>query len=102
MLGLTDGPRLPFTSRGYWHYAGQNAIVHLTEFTGKESSCRDTPFNHYALACRGLPEVLERLMTMAIAFEIASVPSSTPTQVFLRDPAGVGLELSFEAESAVE
>jgi catechol 2,3-dioxygenase-like lactoylglutathione lyase family enzyme len=94
VLGLHDGPRPPFRSRGYWLYAGQEPVVHLTE-SSEAGSGGTGAFNHIAFACEGLEAMLERLRAHAIEFTIDRVPQTGATQLFLRDPAGVGVELNF-------
>ena len=93
VLGLEDGPRPPFRSRGFWLYAGDHAIVHLTE----RGELRDgaSALDHFAFVCDGLEETIERLKSHSIAFTIDHVPATRQTQIFLRDPAGVGIELNF-------
>jgi len=95
VLGLREGPRPPFRSRGFWLYAGKNPIVHLTISDADRPAPSAAPLDHIALACSGLDEMLARLAQHAIAYEIDRVPDSNVAQIFLRDPAGVALELNF-------
>ncbi|MCU1231363.1 MAG: diguanylate cyclase [Acidobacteria bacterium] len=95
VLGLTEGPRPPFRSRGYWLYAGEAPIVHLTIAADERVATNAAPLDHVALACNGLDETLARLEQHAIAHEIDRVPGSDVAQIFLHDPAGVALELNF-------
>ena len=94
VLGLVEGDRPPFRSRGFWLYAGTSPLVHLTE-TDAEEHPHSGPFSHFAFTCVGFEETLERLRSHEVLFSIDEVPASHQTQIFLRDPAGVGLELNF-------
>lgn len=94
VLGLVDGHRPPFRSRGFWLYAGERPIVHLTE-SDREGGHTGS-FNHFAFACEGLDQAIARLTSHAIAFERDDVPATNQTQLFLEDPAGISLELNFD------
>ena len=96
VLGLTEGHRPPFRRHGFWLYAGERPIVHLTE--GAETPAEPTgAFNHFALQCEGLEPAKARLEELGIPYEVANVPLTRSTQLFVTDPAGVGLELNFRA-----
>ncbi|MBV8518463.1 MAG: VOC family protein [Acidobacteria bacterium] len=98
ILGLRDGVRPPFRSRGYWLYAGAQPVVHLTVRERDETSAPDdatSSFDHYAFACEDAAAMRARLQQAGIAFEADEVPETGDVQFFLRDPAGIGLELNF-------
>ena len=97
VLGLSDGHRPPFRSRGFWLYAGGAPVVHLTERTA-DAAAHAGPFAHYAFACESLDAVTAKLKEHAIEFTIDHVPLTKQTQLFMRDPAGVPLELNFGRE----
>jgi hypothetical protein len=46
-----------------------------------------------------LREFVERLERAGVAYELDEVASLGQVQLFLRDPAGVGLELNFTGET---
>jgi catechol 2,3-dioxygenase-like lactoylglutathione lyase family enzyme len=93
VLGLTDGPRPSFRNRGYWLYAGDQPVVHLTEkdtdTTGRSA------LDHYSFTCEGLEAMMARLREHAISFELDPARDSKNAQLFVEDPAGVSLELNF-------
>lgn len=93
LLGLEEGHRPPFRSRGFWLYAGGHAIVHLT-VTGDEAGSTGA-FNHFALACQDAPAMIERLRNANVDYRVTGVPDGGATQIFVRDPAGVAVELNF-------
>jgi catechol 2,3-dioxygenase-like lactoylglutathione lyase family enzyme len=95
VLGLSEGHRPPFTSRGFWLYAGNAPIVHLTE-KEVDVTASAGAFNHIALACEDLESIEARLRTHGIQFTVERVPMTGQVQLFLKDPAGVELELNFD------
>jgi catechol 2,3-dioxygenase-like lactoylglutathione lyase family enzyme len=97
VIGLSVGGRPDFTSRGFWLYAGAEPLVHLT--AGGGASEARGHFDHVAFSCEGLREFVERLERAGVEYEIDEVASLKQTQLFLRDPAGVGVELNFTGES---
>lgn len=101
VLGLRVGPRPPFESHGFWLYAGSVPIVHLVRMSAAEAvpevSHGRSALDHVAFGCSGLQAALARLQQHGIAYTISKVPVLNQTQVATRDPAGVGIELSFEA-----
>ena len=97
MLGLTDGPRPPFASRGYWLYAGDTPIVHLVQ--KPEGEARAAPstgeLDHIALEGVDLKGMKEILNARGYPFREAVVPRDNVTQLFVADPDGIMLELNF-------
>jgi catechol 2,3-dioxygenase-like lactoylglutathione lyase family enzyme len=98
VIGLDDGPRPAFRSRGYWLYGGERDLVHLT--IEPESSAAAEPaatgwFNHVAFALTDFEAARRRLDAARVDYEIDGVPGGGEMQIFLRDPAGIGVELNF-------
>lgn len=97
VIGLRVGPRPPFRSQGYWLYGGDLDLMHLTidpSMTGDEPG-RTGWLDHFAFAAHDLDATLARLDAAGVAYQIDRVPSSGEIQLFLHDPAGVGVELNF-------
>ena len=96
-IGLSEGFRPPFEEPGYWLYAGEHAILHLSVAGADESQLSqvESTLNHVALGCSGKSDFEKRLNENAIPYEYASVPGTTIEQIFLKDPADNGIELSF-------
>ena len=97
LIGLSEGFRPPFEEAGYWLYAGKRAILHLSVAGANESQLShvESTLNHVALQCSDKSVFEKRLNENAIPYEYASVPGTTVEQIFLKDPAGNGIELSF-------
>jgi glyoxylase I family protein len=96
VLGLRDGERPPFRSSGYWLYAGERAVVHLTVAdTGVVSG--SAALDHFAFVGEDYDAMVAVLRAQEIAYRVTEVPLTGQVQIFLRDPAGVGIELGFAA-----
>lgn len=97
IIGLREGPRPHFSSFGYWLYAGDKPILHLTEARPDEiRKVRiSTTFDHVALRCENRSEMEKRLRAHKIEFTVDQVPEVGQVQLFLEDPAGNGVELNF-------
>ena len=94
-LGLREGPRPPFRSHGFWLYAGEQAIVHLTEKERETAVRDDSAFDHCALRCSGLRKTIERFKTLGVLYTLKEVPDTGDVQIFVSDPGGLRLELNF-------
>jgi glyoxylase I family protein len=95
VIGLSEGHRPPFRSRGFWLFAGDTAVVHLTESSIDRGTQKEGPFAHYAFVCTGLDDAIERLKSAGIEYTVDEVPLTDQVQLFLHDPAGIALELNF-------
>ncbi len=102
VVGLTVGRRPPFPEQGYWLYAGEQAVVHLS-LTGEVGMpAADVPasFGHVAFACSDQTAYERRLAESGVKYDAAVVPDFGVTQLFFQDPAGNGVELSFDSEES--
>lgn len=102
VVGLKVGERPPFANFGYWLYAGENPVLHLTESKAdKAPNVGDTSaFDHAAFTCTGRQAFELLLNQRGIKFSIGHVPQSEQVQIFFKDPAGNGVELNFENADA--
>jgi catechol 2,3-dioxygenase-like lactoylglutathione lyase family enzyme len=103
VLGLVVGDRPGFRREGFWLYAGNEPIVHLTACDEADARANGESgrnfFDHIAFSCKGLGEMSERLQRLNIPYEMVEIASLEQVQIFVRDPAGVGVELNFLNES---
>jgi catechol 2,3-dioxygenase-like lactoylglutathione lyase family enzyme len=103
VLGLAVGERPNFMRKGFWLYAGDEPLVHLTACDAEDSRAAGVAapgfFDHIAFSCKGLSEVIEHLKRFDISYEVDEVVPLKQVQLFVRDPSGVGVELNFVNES---
>jgi catechol-2,3-dioxygenase len=99
IVGLTVGERPPFRRFGYWLYAGDKAVLHLSVGDDGEQRSRTAAntFSHAAFNCTGRAEFETRLKRLAIPYRTAQVPLLKLAQLFFHDPAGNGVELQFDS-----
>jgi catechol 2,3-dioxygenase-like lactoylglutathione lyase family enzyme len=94
IVGLRDGWRPPFKSRGHWLYAGPHPVVHLVEGDENADIARASGVDHVAFRCSDLAPMIERLRSSGIGFQLSQVPSLGEQQLLFRDPLGIGVELT--------
>jgi hypothetical protein len=58
----------------------------------------DGTFDHASFACTNREEFERRLAKRDIEYRVARVPLTGQVQLFFRDPAGNGVELSFASD----
>lgn len=99
VVGLQAGTRPPFASFGYWLYAGQKDVLHLSCARNGEprNLAPQTPgtFDHVAFSCTDFEAMRARLEQRGITYLQAEVPLVGSRQLFFRDPFGNGVELNF-------
>ena len=101
ILGLTVGPRAQLDHSGYWLYASNSPILHLSACPSLEGSvitCRGF-FNHISLSCVGLQATIAQLIVTETPYRTTQLLDLDQTQLFVTDPAGIGVELTFPGES---
>ena len=80
-------------------YVQDKPLVHLSENPGRQPGQDSGCFDHIAFRSNGLERVLEKLQRANVAYTVKRVPDIDLTQVFLKDPSGIGVEINFAAES---
>lgn len=102
VLGLKEGYRPDFAAFGYWMYAGESAVVHISHCE-PESDNRTNPagmghgLDHFALWAEGLKDQLAELDGRKIKYDKRLAWNDTMVQVFFEDPNGVIIELGYDA-----
>lgn len=99
VLGMRGGPRPPFNFPGHWLYVGDRAVVHLAAIVPNRSPASDrsgSGFDHVSLHSCGLQATRQKLNALAIPFEELPVPGWPLQQIFVQDPVGSKIELTFE------
>ena len=98
LLGLVPGPRPAQSKPGYWLYAQDHPLVHLTivaDADGSEDAKPTGRIGHLAFACTDLAETKRRLAVMGVEYREGVVPALQQAQLFFVDPAGIRVELNF-------
>ena len=96
VVGLHEGWRPPFDFPGHWLYAGDAAVVHLVETSGQQTTAPPAgTLDHVAFTCTEFDAFEARLRSLGIEYRKADVPGAPLKQLFVKDPAGNGVELNF-------
>jgi catechol 2,3-dioxygenase-like lactoylglutathione lyase family enzyme len=125
VLGLQAGPRPDFDFPGVWFYLGGRPVVHLAAFadrtgadaaataaaatratataaTGAATRAAISGFDHVAFRASGLAATRQRLTERGMDWTERPVPGFPLHQVFLTDPLGVRIELTFDSAEVAQ
>jgi len=102
-LGLEEGRRPDFPFPGHWLYLNGRPVVHLAGRASLADGTMGPPkgsagFDHVSFTASGLEAARQRLASAGIPFEEAPVPGFPLHQIFLTDPLGQKIELTFSRE----
>ena len=97
IVGLKLGHRPPFKNGGYWLYANQKDVLHLSfSKNGIVNQLNvNSTLDHIAFTCQNENMHIDLLNKKNIKFSIREVPEIGTRQIFFKDPAGNGIELIF-------
>ena len=96
VLGFTDGFRPDFEPDGNWLYIDESPLLHLTiDETAGDQALPTGNLHHIALDCSGLAAFREKLRQEGVDYHMGKVPGMKMTQLFIKDPAGICVELNF-------
>jgi len=98
VIGLSDGWRPEFRSRGHWLYAGDHPLVHLVEADMDHGGGVHAGVDHVSFRSEGLDTFIDRLQSRGIEFQMSQVPTLGHRQVLVRDPIGIGVEITAEPQ----
>jgi catechol 2,3-dioxygenase-like lactoylglutathione lyase family enzyme len=105
-LGFREGARPPLGFPGYWLYLGDIPCIHIAEWNTYRAHSTavgigvSTPapgtgaLDHIAFNAVDLAGVKARLSAYEINYSINEVPNAGLTQLFLRDPNGIKVEIN--------
>lgn len=97
-LGLVPGARPQLRFPGWWLYANGQPLVHLYA-SGEVPPGGRTALDHIAFSGVDLQATRKRLAGHGIDFTEAPVPGWPLHQVFIFDPTGLRIELTFGLEN---
>ncbi|MBL8554565.1 MAG: VOC family protein [Phenylobacterium sp.] len=98
VLGLVEGWRPPFPFPGAWLYAGGKDVVHLVEVETPAAESAGSSLDHFAFDIADYDEALVRVRTSGMKFRAVDTPGTTVKQIFVREPAGVTIELNWKGD----
>jgi catechol 2,3-dioxygenase-like lactoylglutathione lyase family enzyme len=98
VVGLHVGERPPFDFPGLWLYDDNVAVIHVTGLGPADArSHASGSVDHIAFRVSGLAAMRERVARLKVSARESIVPRNGDLQIFLTDPNGVKIELTFEA-----
>jgi len=103
VIGLRVGERPPFGFPGLWLYDDQVPVIHVTGLGPADAAFAAAgPVDHIAFRAEGLAAMRERLRRLGVRAGECVVPRNGEVQIFLHDPNGLKIELTFTATEAAE
>jgi len=100
VLGLVEGARPAFAFPGHWLYSGDRPIVHLAGTLAERPAAGQAGgLDHVSFQGSDLPALRQRLREHGIRFNEVPVPGFPLWQVFLHDPQGLRLEVTFRLDA---
>jgi catechol 2,3-dioxygenase-like lactoylglutathione lyase family enzyme len=101
LLGMRVGPRPAIRIPGRWFYVGDEAVLHVLPRDGGVTSGTQAVIDHFALNADDRPAFEQRLEVAGQPFESRRLADTGTWQIFLTDPDGARVELSFAAQAPV-
>ncbi|VTU28386.1 Lactoylglutathione lyase [Variovorax sp. PBS-H4] len=101
VLGMRTGPRPGFEFPGYWLYVGDTAVVHLAAIVpdgDTATQAAGSGFDHVALHGTDIAATRQRVRALGLPLEELPVPGWPLRQIFLKDPVGSKIELTFDVK----
>lgn len=100
-VGLVAGERPTMPHPGYWLYANGHPIVHLYASLTEKAAGSTGPLDHVSFRAHGLAEIRSFLQADGTSFDEFPLPGTSINQIFLRDPNGLKIELTFDMNEEV-
>jgi catechol 2,3-dioxygenase-like lactoylglutathione lyase family enzyme len=98
IVGLRVGDRPPFDFPGLWLYDDEVAVIHVTGLGPSDARTADSgSIDHIAFRVAGLAAMRERVARLNVGARECIVPRNGDLQIFLTDPNGIKIELTFAA-----
>jgi catechol 2,3-dioxygenase-like lactoylglutathione lyase family enzyme len=98
VMRLSVGARPEIPAPGAWLYAEGEPIVHLYAHLGQpEPAVQPVTghLDHISFRARGLQEMRGHLRALGVPFTEAPIPDWRLQQIFLHDPRGLKIEMTF-------
>lgn len=101
-LGLQPGDRPVMPAPGYWLYSKGQPIVHLYASLEASAAGPTAALDHISFRAHGVERTRAALRERGVDFEEMPVPGWPIHQIFLRDPFGLKVELTFDLTQEAE
>ena len=98
VLGLREGHRPDFSSKGYWLYSDNKPIVHLTESEKHFENEKQGYFDHVAFQSTDPKNLIHLLEERGVDYSEVYLQEIDMSQIFFKSPSGTGIEVNFEKE----
>jgi len=101
IVGLEEGYRPDFGVPGHWLYAGDSPVLHLMDANAMQQKGNPSGetgtgnLDHIAFNASDLSATEAKLIDQGQDYRKSEYPNFNLTQLFLRDPIGLGVELNF-------
>lgn len=96
VVRLEVGARPEIPAPGAWLYAAGQPIVHLYAHLASPGATTHTgPIDHISFRSRGLADMRAHLTRQGVPYDEAPIPGWDIHQLFLKDPRGVKIEMTF-------
>jgi catechol 2,3-dioxygenase-like lactoylglutathione lyase family enzyme len=103
VIGLRVGERPPFGFPGLWLYDDNVPVIHVSGLGPGDARAHGSgSIDHVAFRVDGLAAMRERVRRVGISATECIVPRNGELQIFLSDPNGVKIELTFAASEVAE
>jgi len=99
ILKLAEGERPNFPARGFWLYAENIPIVHLSESNSHGKTSKQGYFDHVAFQSTDHKALIKELEANDIHYSAVYLADINMTQVFFRSPTDTRVEVNFENEA---
>jgi len=99
-LALEPGDRPAFKFPGAWLYSNGQAVLHVIAGRALPEH-RAGVIDHMAFSATGLVDIVNKLKSRGIEYDLRRVDASNPWQLFFLDPNGAKVELDFDSSEPV-
>lgn len=94
-LGLVPGDRPAMPFPGHWLYSEGHPVVHLFGNLQQRTEGSTGALDHISFRSRGLAAMMQRLRERKVEFGENILPDARVHQLFLFDPFGLKVELTY-------
>jgi catechol 2,3-dioxygenase-like lactoylglutathione lyase family enzyme len=99
-IGLQDGFRPALRHPGHWLYCGGRAILHLNALLAEQHEAYGMgSVDHVSFHAHGLERTRAALRDANVSFSDIPLSGTFIQQIFLRDPIGTKVELTFDLQT---